>query len=107
MKEAIDATENTSEYVKGEIARKKAIHNKDMAELIEDEHDAYYQKVLDSSYAYDDLALGGERDLEKVRESSHLASHPSNHRSNSSLLQHLEEQTFPGCKHYSCPTCEP
>jgi hypothetical protein len=68
MKVAIDGVENTSEYVRGEIARKKAIHNKDMADLISDEHSAYYQKVLDSSLAYDDVALGGERELEKVRE---------------------------------------
>lgn len=68
MQEAIDAAENTSDYVKGEIARKKTIHNKDMADLIRDEHNAYYQKALDSSRAYDDLALRGERDLEKVRE---------------------------------------
>lgn len=72
MKEAIDAVENTSDYMRGEIARKKAIHNKDMADLIRDEHSAYYQKALDSSLAYDDLALGGERDLEKVRDSSAL-----------------------------------
>lgn len=71
MKEAIDAVEDTSEYVKGEIARKKAIYNKDVAELIGDEHDAYRQKVLDCALAYDDLALGGERDLEKVRQCSH------------------------------------
>lgn len=68
MKEAIDAVENTSDYMRGEIARKKAIHNKDMVDLIRDEHNAYYQKVLDSSLAFDDLALGGERDLEKVCE---------------------------------------
>lgn len=70
MKEAVDGVENTSDYVKGEIARKKAIHNKDMIELIKDEHNAYYQKVLDSSLAYDDLALGGERDLEKLATST-------------------------------------
>ena len=69
MKQATDAVENTSDYVRGEIARKKAIHTKDMADLISDEHSAYYQKVLDSALAYDDLALGGERDLEKVCES--------------------------------------
>jgi hypothetical protein len=68
MKEATDAIENTSDYVKGEIARKKAIHNKDVTDLIRDEHCAYYQKALDSSLAYEDLALGGERDLEKVCE---------------------------------------
>lgn len=70
MREAVDAVENTSDYVRGEIARKKAIHNKDMADLIKDEHSAYHQKVLDSALAYDDLALGGERDLEKVGELS-------------------------------------
>jgi hypothetical protein len=69
MREAIDAVENTSEYVRGEIARKKAIYNKDLAEMIRDEHNAYYQKVHDASLAYDDLALGGERELEKVRDS--------------------------------------
>ena len=63
MKAAVDAVENTSDYVKGEIARRKAIHNKDMADLIREEHAAYYQKVLDSSLAYDELALGGERDV--------------------------------------------
>ena len=70
MKAAVDAVENTSDYVKGEIARRKAIHNKDMADLIREEHAAYYQKVFDSSLAYDELALGGERDLEKVGELS-------------------------------------
>lgn len=70
MKEAIDAAENTSDYVRGEIKRKKTIHNKDMADLIRDEHHAYYQKALDSSLAYDDLALGGERDLEKLAAST-------------------------------------
>ena len=63
MKAAVDAVENTSDYVKREIARRKAIHNKDMADLIREEHAAYYQKVLDSSLAYDELALGGERDV--------------------------------------------
>jgi len=75
MREAIDTVEDTSDYVREEIARKKAIHNKDMGELIRDEHSAYYQKVLDSSLAYDDLALGGERDLEKVCETSVLVLH--------------------------------
>lgn len=67
MKEDTAAIENTSDYVRREIERKKAIHNKDVADLIRHEHSAYYQKVLDSSLAYDDLALHGERDLEKVR----------------------------------------
>lgn len=80
MREAIDAVENTSDYVRGEIARRKAIHNRDMTDLIKDEHDAYYQKVIDSSLAYDELALGGDNGLEKVGEPSHLASLPSNHR---------------------------
>lgn len=70
MKQAIDAVENTSDYVRGEIARKKAIHNRDMADLIKDEHSAYDQKAIDSSLAYDDLALGGERDLEKLAAST-------------------------------------
>lgn len=67
MKEATAAVENTSDYMRREIERRKAIHNKDMVDLIKHEHSAYYQKVLDSSLAYDDLALHGERDLEKVR----------------------------------------
>jgi len=67
MKEATVAVENTSDYMRREIERRKAIHNKDMVDLIKHEHSAYYQKVLDSSLAYDDLALHGERDLEKVR----------------------------------------
>ena len=67
MKQAIAAVDGTSDYVKGEIARKKAIYNKDAVDLIKHEHSAYYQKVFDSSLAYDDLALHGERDLEKVR----------------------------------------
>ena len=66
MKQATAAIENTSDYVRREIERKKEIHNKDVADLIQHEHSAYYQKVLDSSLAYDDLALHGERDLEKV-----------------------------------------
>lgn len=66
MKQATAAVENTSDYVRGEIARKKAIHNKDVADLIRHEHNVYYQKVLDSSLAYDDLALHGEHDLERV-----------------------------------------
>ena len=67
MKQVIAATEITSDYVKGEIVRKRAIHDKDVADLIRHEHNAYYQKALDSSLAYDDLALHGERDLERVR----------------------------------------
>ena len=67
MKQATAATVITSDYVRGEIARKKGIHNKDAVELIRHEHGAYYQKALDSSLAYDDLALHDERDLEKVR----------------------------------------
>lgn len=67
MKEDTAAIENTSDYVRREIERKKAIHNTDVTDLIRHEHSAYYQKVLDSSLAYDDLALHGERDLEKVR----------------------------------------
>ena len=67
MKQAVAAVEGTSDYVRGEIARKKAIHNKDMADLIKHEHSAYYQKVFDSSLAYDDLALHDDRALEKVR----------------------------------------
>lgn len=67
MKEATAAVENTSEYVRSEIERRKAIHDKDVADLIRQERDAYYQRALDSSLAYDDLALHGERDLEKVR----------------------------------------
>ena len=66
MKEAIEAVEDTSDYVRGEITRKKAIHNKDMADLIRDEHGTYYQKVTDYHHGYDELALGGEHDLEKV-----------------------------------------
>jgi len=67
MKKAIAAVDGTSDYVRGEIARKKAIHNKDVADLIKHEHGAYYQKVFDSSLAYDDLALHDDRGLEKVR----------------------------------------
>lgn len=67
MKEATAAVENTSEYVRSEIERRKAIHDKDVTDLIRQEHNAYYQKALDSSLAYDELALHGERDLEKVR----------------------------------------
>jgi len=66
MKQATAAVEGTSDYVRGEIARKKAIHNKDMADLIKHEHSAYYQKVLDSSLAYDDLALHDDHGLERV-----------------------------------------
>ena len=72
MKQATAAVEATSEYVRGEIARKKAVHNKDAAELIKQEHDAYYERAIDSSHAYDDLALHGERDLERVRSPSAL-----------------------------------
>ena len=72
MKEATAVVENTSDYVREEIARKKAIHNKDVADLIRHEHSAYYQKALDSSLAYDDLALHDERGLEKVRDPSTL-----------------------------------
>lgn len=72
MKEAVDGVENTSDYMRGEIARKKAIRDKDMADMIRDEYSAYYHKVIDCSLAYDELALGGERDLEKVRQSSIL-----------------------------------
>jgi len=67
MKQATAAIEGTSDYVRGEIARKKAIHNKDMADLIKHEHNVYYQKVFDSSLAYDDLALHDDHGLEKVR----------------------------------------
>jgi len=67
MKQATAAVEGTSDYVRGEIVRKKAIYNKDAADLIRHEHGAYYQKAFDSSLAFDDLALRGERDLEKVR----------------------------------------
>ena len=74
MKQATATIENTSDYVRGEIERKKAIHKKDVMDLIRDEHNAYYQKALDSSLAYDDLALHGEPDLEKVREAVHLTS---------------------------------
>ncbi|KAF9648471.1 hypothetical protein BDM02DRAFT_3187128 [Thelephora ganbajun] len=70
MRQATAAADNTSDYLRGEIARKKAIHNKDVADLIRQEHSAYYQKALDSSLAYDDLALGGERDLEKLAAST-------------------------------------
>jgi len=67
MKQTTAAVENTSDYVKGEIERKKAIHLKDMADLIRHEDNTYHQKALDSSLAYDDLALHGERELERVR----------------------------------------
>ena len=70
MKQATAAVEQTSEYVKGEIARKKAIHTKDMTDLIKHEYNEYYQKALDSSLAYDDLALHDECDLERVRRPS-------------------------------------
>lgn len=66
MKQATAAVENTSDYVRGEIARKRAIHNKDAADLIKREYNSYYQGVLDSSLAYDDLALHDEDDLKKV-----------------------------------------
>lgn len=103
MREAVDAIEDTSDYTREEIARKKAIHNKDVADLIRDEHNTYYEKVRDYSLAYDDLALGGERDLEKVRERFYVASAPSNRRHNSSRLPHFEEQVFPDCKHCNSP----
>ena len=106
MKQATAAIENTSGYVRSEIERKKAIHNKDVTDLIRHEHNAYYQKALDSFLAYDDLALHGERDLERVCERFTFS--PSSHwRWFSSQLQPSEEQAFPGCKHYSSPTCEP
>jgi len=66
MKEATAAIENTSEYIKGEIARKRAIHNKDVADLIRHEHNLYYQKAVDASLAYDDLALHDESELKKL-----------------------------------------
>jgi hypothetical protein len=64
------------------------MHDKDVADLIRNGHNAYYKKVFDSSLAYDDLALHGEHDLEKVCGSVAL------------LLS-------PNCKRYSGPIYGP
>lgn len=102
MKEATAAIENTSEYVRSEIERRKAIHDKDVAELVRQEHDGYYQKALDCSLAYDDLALHGERELEKVRglPFTFMVCDLIGERY-SSGLQPSEEQVFSDCRHYS------
>ena len=106
MKQATAVAENTSDYVKGEIARREAIHKKDVADFIRHEHSVYYQKALDSSLAYDDLALHDERDLEKVSGLFTLLP-PSYSCCCSSRLQPFEEQLFPGWKPYSSPIYEP
>lgn len=105
MKQATATEEETSEYVRGEIGRRSAIHNKDVADLIRDERIAYYQKALDSSLAYDDLALHDERDLEKVRGPVYPTSHSSYPYSLPPQLS--EGRVFLGCKHYNSPTYEP
>ena len=107
MKQATTAAEETSDYVEGEIARRRAIHNKDVADLIRDEHIAYYQKALDSCLVYDDLALHGERDLEKVRGPVRFVSVSSYPYCHSLRPQPSGERVFPGCKHYSSPTYDP
>jgi len=70
VKQATDGVKDTSDYVRGEIARKKAIYNRDVANLIRREHNLYHQKVLDSSLAYDDLALHDEHGLKKLAAST-------------------------------------
>lgn len=90
MKQATDAVEDTSDYVRGEIARKKAIHSKDVVDLIKDEYKGYYQKAIDSSLAYDELALHGEKELEKV---CHTPCCPG---PVSFFLQQLAASTYPG-----------
>jgi hypothetical protein len=102
MKEVTAAIENTSEYVRREIDRKKAMHDKDVTDLIKHEHSAYYQKVLDSSLAYDDLALHGERDLEKVCVRHSPCFCPiSSVMEYSSRLRPPEERVSPNCRRYN------